>query len=163
MEISKGPTQFMPRQFIETGINDIHKRIVASNYLQGTSPEAFAQQAGELIGDLNHAHPFREGNGRTQMQYLKQLAEKAGHPIDLTQIDTKDWIAASIRSNDADYGLMQDCIRGALSDQSRETDAAVPPKETDASVSAEKAYAKAYRQAQKRTQELQQNQEIDWD
>lgn len=114
LNISKGPTTFQAHQFIETGINDIHQRIVSANYLRGTSPQAFAQKAGELIGDLNHAHPFREGNGRTQMQYLKQLAEKAGHPIDLCKIDADQWIAASIRSNDADYAPMQKCIHAAI-------------------------------------------------
>ena len=27
--------------------------------------------AGPILGDVNHVHPFREGNGRTQLQYLK--------------------------------------------------------------------------------------------
>ena len=39
---------------------------------------------GSVLGDLNHVHPFREGNGRTQLQYLKQLAARAGHAIDKT-------------------------------------------------------------------------------
>ncbi len=38
------------------------------------------------MGDVNYVHPFREGNGRTQMIYLKQLASQAGHAIDLTLI-----------------------------------------------------------------------------
>lgn len=125
LEISKGGSQFMPRQFIETGMNDIHSRIVGANYLQNTSKEEFAHQAGELIGDLNHVHPFREGNGRTQMQFLEQLATKAGHAIDLTQIEKEAWIDASIRSHDADYSGMQKCVSGALqsnNDQSQDTE-----------------------------------------
>ena len=40
-----------------------------------------------IVGDINYIHPFREGNGRTQLQYLKQLAEQAGHRLDLARIE----------------------------------------------------------------------------
>lgn len=63
---------------------DIHRRLEAATYLHGLSRENFAAQAGQIIGDVNYVHPFREGNGRTQLHYLKQLAAQAGHAIDLT-------------------------------------------------------------------------------
>lgn len=47
------------------------------------------------MGDVNYVHPFREGNGRTQLYFLEQLAEQAGHPIDLRRLDPQRWIAAS--------------------------------------------------------------------
>jgi len=81
-EISKGGSQFQFRQYIETGMADIYRRIKAHDYLKNLSADQFAGLAGEIIGDINYVHPFREGNGRTQMQYLKQLAEQAGHAID---------------------------------------------------------------------------------
>ena len=56
-----------------------------------------------ILGDINYIHPFREGNGRTQLQYLKQLAQEAGHTLDLTRIQGSDWIAASVASHAADY------------------------------------------------------------
>jgi len=49
---------------------DIHRRIGKAGYLRGSSPAEFAMEAGVIIGDVNHVHPFREGNGRTQLQYL---------------------------------------------------------------------------------------------
>ncbi len=64
----------------------------------------------------NHVHPFREGNGRTQLQYPKQLAGHAGHAIDLTRIDRDDWFDASRRSNAGDRAAMTRCIRQALAD-----------------------------------------------
>lgn len=114
VDMRKGGSQFMPRQFIETGMADVHRRIVEGNRLQGLSPDQFAAKAGEIIGDINHVHPFREGNGRTQLQYLSQLADQAGHPIDLRKIDREAWIDASIRSNDGDHDAMRACIRGAM-------------------------------------------------
>ena len=70
--------------------------------------------AGPVLGDVNHVHPFREGNGRTQLQYLKQLAERAGHEIDLTRIERAAWLDASRRSNAGDHAAITRCIRQAL-------------------------------------------------
>jgi cell filamentation protein len=74
--------------------------------LRGLSPGAFAAGAGPIMGDLNYVHPFREGNGRTQLQYLEQLAARAGHPVDLARIEPERWLAASRASHDGNYDLM---------------------------------------------------------
>jgi cell filamentation protein len=71
-------------------------------------------EAGRIIGDVNYVHPFREGNGRTQLQYLKQLSERAGHPLDLTRIDPAGWIEASKEAHKARYDLMGRVIAAAL-------------------------------------------------
>ena len=57
---------------------------------------------------------YREGNGRTQLQYLKQLAARAGHAIDLTRIDRAAWLDASRRANAGDHAAMTRSIRRAL-------------------------------------------------
>jgi cell filamentation protein len=44
---------------------------------------------------VNYVHPFREGNGRSQLQYLKLLAAQAGHSLNLTKIDAAGWLEAS--------------------------------------------------------------------
>lgn len=114
VEISKGGSQFQFRQFIESGMADVHRRLVASDFLRGLSPAEFSAGAANIIGDVNYVHPFREGNGRTQMYYLKQLAERAGHPIDLTRIDAAGWLAASKASHGGDYSFMARLIANAL-------------------------------------------------
>lgn len=62
VEIAKGDSRFQPRRFIEAGMADVHRHIVAAGYFQGTSPEAFADGVGPVLGDVNHVHAFREGN-----------------------------------------------------------------------------------------------------
>ena len=103
VDIVKEGSRFQPRRFIETGMADVHRRVVAARYFRGTSPEAFADGTGSIMGDVNHVHPFREGNGRTQLQYLKQLAERAGRGLDLTQLDRDTWMEASRLSNLGDH------------------------------------------------------------
>ncbi|MEC8195343.1 MAG: Fic family protein, partial [Pseudomonadota bacterium] len=63
VEISKGGSQFQPMAYIETGMADVHRRIVGQDYLRGFSSDEFATQTGHIIGDVNYVHPFREGNG----------------------------------------------------------------------------------------------------
>ncbi len=114
VEISKGSSQFMFRRFIESGMADVHRRIVVANYFAGLSKEDFAAAAGEIMGDVNYVHPFREGNGRVQLLYLKQFCERAGHPLDLHKIGGAAWMAASVAANRADYGPMGEAILAGL-------------------------------------------------
>ena len=114
VEIAKDESRFQPRRFIETGMADIHRLIVAAGYFAGLGPDEFAGGACPVLGDINHVHPFREGNGRMQLQYLKQLAARAGHVLDLTQLDRAAWLNASRRSNTGDHAAMARCIRYAL-------------------------------------------------
>jgi len=114
VEISKGGSQFQARQFIPVGMADIHKRLVAANFLSGLSKERFADKAGEIIGDVNYVHPFREGNGRTQLEYLRQLADRAGHEFSAAKLDPAQWLRASLSAHRGEYKLMSAAIRNAL-------------------------------------------------
>lgn len=114
VEISKGGSRFQFRRFIETGMADVHRRLVETRFLRDLSAEDFAREAGCILGDVNHVHPFREGNGRTQMLYLKQLATQAGHALDLSRIDRDAWMAASRQANIGRYEAMGACIAAAL-------------------------------------------------
>jgi cell filamentation protein len=110
VEIAKGGSQFQLRRYIQTGMADVHRRLQRAGFLQGLTRAAFAQAAGQIMGDVNYVHPFREGNGRTQLQYLDQLAAQAGHPLDLTRINPARWLAASRAAHGGDYGPMAEEI-----------------------------------------------------
>jgi cell filamentation protein len=118
VELSKDGQQFQFRRFIETGMADVYERLMAANFLKGCSRADFADQAARIVGDVNYVHPFREGNGRTQLFYLEQLAEQAGHPLDLTKLAPKRWIEASQHSHAGDYAAMAREISQAYERQS---------------------------------------------
>ena len=44
--------------------------------------KGFAAEAGVALGRINHIHPFREGNGRTQREYLDALTRRAGFVLE---------------------------------------------------------------------------------
>lgn len=105
---------FLPAERIEMGVADVHRQLQNANFLKDTNSAEFAEHAAGIIADINHAHPFREGNGRTQLQYFKQLAEHAGHPVNLDMLDRDQWIAASIQSHAHDPMLMRSAIANSL-------------------------------------------------
>lgn len=114
VEIAKDRHQFQFRRFIATGMQDVHQRVVRAAFLPGLSPADFAVAAGRIMGDVNYVHPFREGNGRTQLFYLEQLAERAGHPVDLIRLEPRSWVAASRASHSGDYEPMAAQIACAI-------------------------------------------------
>ena len=47
---------------------------------------------------MNIAHPFREGNGRTNREFIRQLALKNGYQLDLKKAKAEEILEASIES-----------------------------------------------------------------
>lgn len=114
VEIAKGGSQFQFQRFIGAWMADVHRRLVDHNFLRRLSRDDFARGASVIIGDVNYVHPFREGNGRTQLLYLEQLATRAGHPFPLRRIERDQWMEASRASHGGDYTPIAACIRGAI-------------------------------------------------
>jgi cell filamentation protein len=50
--------------------------------LRGLNTQDFTQRLGELYADLDHVHPFLDGNSRTLRAFTGQLAREAGYAID---------------------------------------------------------------------------------
>lgn len=114
VEIAKGSTQFIPVRFIATGFADIHGRLSAQKFLTGLSHAAFCDGAAIILGDINHVHPFREGNGRTQLLYLQQLAAGARFRIDFTRLGRQAWIAACVEAHHGRYEALARLLTGAV-------------------------------------------------
>lgn len=110
VSLAKGQSVFLPPQYIEQGMDSIHQKLEQRDFLTGMDREEFASNAAEIIGDLNHVHPFREGNGRTQLRYLEQLGEQAGHPVRTEGFEPHIWVEASIAANRGDLAPMERSI-----------------------------------------------------
>jgi cell filamentation protein len=77
-------------------------RLARERFLQGLSPAKFAAQAAHGLAELNAIHPFREGNGRTQLAYLTLLAANAGRPLALERLHPEAMFTAMIASFKSD-------------------------------------------------------------
>ncbi len=119
--------EYAPASEIESEIHGVHQRVVNLDFLHNTNVSEFSAKAAQIIGDTNHAHPFREGNTRTQLQFLQQLAEGAGHDIDLAKIDRGAWNEAKVQAGAGNYDHMNDQIRAAISPTLEKTPPVIDP------------------------------------
>jgi cell filamentation protein len=71
-------------------------------YLRGLEPEPFAKEMAHLLAELNAIHPLREGNGRTQLSFLKILADRAGRPLSLPHSAHSAILDATVKSFSGD-------------------------------------------------------------
>jgi len=55
-------------------------------------------RAGYYMGEINAIHPFRDGNGRAQREFIRELAIQAGFVIDWTTVTREQMMAASFES-----------------------------------------------------------------
>ena len=72
--------------------------LIGENWYQGLEKPDFVSKAAHFLAELNAIHPFREGNGRTQMAFLIILAENAGFQFDDSKLDPETVLEAMIFS-----------------------------------------------------------------
>jgi cell filamentation protein len=90
VEISKAGKQFFPTthfdnafRFIDTLISD-YRSISKGDNMQ------IAEKLAEILDNVNYLHPFREGNGRAQREFLRLLASEKGLTLNLNPPDNKN-------------------------------------------------------------------------
>ena len=111
VNISKGQSMFAAWQFVEDQTSAILAGLEDDNWLIGASREHFVQRLAYYYGELNVCHPFREGNGRAQRAFLRQLSAAAGWRLDWSALNKDGNIAASERALLlADFGHMQQVL-----------------------------------------------------
>ncbi|MBB4000118.1 Fic/DOC family protein [Aureimonas pseudogalii] len=119
--MSKAGQAFLPGSRIEMGLNAALDPIRNIEALKGSSIETFSANAGEVLGELNYVHPFREGNGRTQEAFIQALGAHVGHEVDFSVITKTRMIEASVETfNDPKAPAMRHLIEDAVDPGRRE-------------------------------------------
>ena len=103
--------EFCPTHRIDGLQRDIFNSIRKADYLKGMDKDQFSGKAAEVMGELNLLHPFREGNGRTQREFMRQLAQNAGWELNFEQVTKEQMTEASIAAMKMDYRLLKDIIQ----------------------------------------------------
>lgn len=109
---SKGGNPFCYPEYIGAAIDKLFQQLGSQPFVPGAPVEAFAHAAAAFLGELNAIHAFREGNGRAQLAFLFLLGERAGHPLDLSQVERDPMLAAMIASYHGEIGPLTDQILG---------------------------------------------------
>lgn len=98
VRISKDGSAFCYPENIDREMRRLFASLSKEKHFRGLDAAAFARKAAHVLAEINAIHPFREGNGRTQLSFLILLAERAGHPLDLERLDPKAMLDATIAS-----------------------------------------------------------------
>lgn len=115
VDISKG-TMFCKCEYIENNAIKLFKELKDENNLVGLQIEDIVPRLAYYLCEINAIHPFREGNGRTQRLFVKQLAFDAGYHLDFTGITDEEMINASVRGFVLDYSHMEFLIKRSISE-----------------------------------------------
>jgi len=98
VRISKQDSTFCYPEHINREMRGLFRGLSAQKHFRHLDVPSFATRAAHFIAELNAIHPFREGNGRTQLAFLILLAERAGNPLALEQLDPLAILKAVVES-----------------------------------------------------------------
>lgn len=88
VNISKGGFRFAPLMYLEPSLKHID-----------SMPQSTFDEIVEKYVEMNIAHPFREGNGRSTRIWLDQIFKKEiGQVVDWSRVDKDDYLMAMERS-----------------------------------------------------------------
>ena len=103
VNLAKGNFRFAPLMYLEAALANIDKM-----------PQSTFDEIIEKYVEMNIAHPFREGNGRSMRIWLDQMLKKGiGQVVDWSRVDKEDYLLAMERSPIKDIEIKV-LLKGAL-------------------------------------------------
>ena len=109
VNIAKGNFRFAPLMYLEAALANIDKM-----------PQSTFDEIIEKYVEMNIAHPFREGNGRSTRIWLDCILKKEiGMVVDWSLIDKEDYMSAMERSPVKDIEIKH-ILKNALTDKTED-------------------------------------------
>lgn len=106
VNLAKGNFRFAPLMYLQAALENIDKM-----------PQSNFDEIVEKYVEMNIAHPFREGNGRSTRIWLDHiLKNEIGKVIDWSKVDKEDYLLAMERSPIKDVEIKV-LLKGALTDE----------------------------------------------
>lgn len=106
VNIAKGNFRFAPLMYLETALENIDKM-----------PQSNFDEIVEKYVEMNIAHPFREGNGRSMRIWLDLIFKtELKKVVDWSKVDKEDYLFAMERSPIRDIEIKH-ILKSALTDE----------------------------------------------
>ena len=106
VNLAKGNFRFAPLMYLEAALANIDKM-----------PQSTFDEIIEKYVEMNIAHPFREGNGRSTRLWLDQMLKAGiGQVVDWSKVDKEDYLLAIERSPIKDVEIKV-LLKAALTDE----------------------------------------------
>jgi cell filamentation protein len=90
VEISKQGKPFFLTAYFAKGFAYIDTLIASCRKIDRADKSQFARHLAVLLDSINYLHPFREGNGRTQREFIRTLALEKRYTLNLNPPDNLD-------------------------------------------------------------------------
>ena len=98
VRISKGGNSFCYPEHIPGQMDQLFERLRGGETFEGLGEEAFVEKLTIFLSDLNAIHPFREGNGRTQLSFIGLIGDTYGHSFHFERLSRETFLPAIIES-----------------------------------------------------------------
>ena len=111
--IAKDNFRFAEYEYIEQELGRLLNELKKENYLKDLSKKDFVKRIIYYMTELNVLHPFREGNGRTIREFIRELEYVNGYIFNLRGMDPNIIMSAMKRSvinSDDLEKIMYKCI-----------------------------------------------------
>jgi len=90
VNISKDGKPFFDGERFSIGFQYIDTLLVEYKKIRKNNKQLIAKKLAEILDNVNFLHPFREGNGRTQREFIRLLALEKGYRLNLNPADNKN-------------------------------------------------------------------------
>ena len=114
VDIAKG-NMFCNVRFIDSQADEIFGKLKQDRYLEGLQENEIIKKLAYYFSEINALHPFREGNGRSQREFIRSLAIRNGYIISFADIPQEEMTKASQDSFLCEYEAMEElfkhCVR----------------------------------------------------
>jgi cell filamentation protein len=107
VEISKQGKPFFPTAYFDNGFACIDTLIEEYRKIADADKPRLAESLAVLLDNINYLHPFREGNGRAQREFIRLLALEKGYILNLNPSDSLDVYERYMSGTvDGDVGML---------------------------------------------------------
>ena len=113
IDISRGNI-FCMHELIDVCLDQVMLELKKENYLKGLNKDEMIKRLAYYLGEINTIHPFREGNGRAQRAFIRELATRNGYRLVFDKIQPKEMIEASDKTFHHEYELMEDLLKRSI-------------------------------------------------
>ncbi len=107
-------------EYINSYAEDVFGSLIHDKYFIGYNYNETIDKLVNLFSDINALHPFREGNGRSQREFIEELAKINGIDLDLTRVQKVDMIIASHEAVNGHNEKLYDLFTANANDLSKE-------------------------------------------
>ena len=112
-DIMKGATRFLHYVDIKARLSTLLSELAGENHLKGLDDIDLVHRSAYYFAELNYIHPFREGNGRTTREFMRQLFSVNGWQISWDKVPA-EMLLSAMEESIYDTALLAECLEKML-------------------------------------------------